>query len=286
MSQAPLERYDFAASERVKRPLRQQLDIWSEKASEIFIQQWQTVSESEIKVSAKTIDAHSFVDIQESWENPCSGAEIGFRQNTVRGQMIIENQQLRVLLMDILKGDDTEDGHRDLTPIESSLASLIFELIAVSFSEGWQEQEPLEFDLKEFDPAPERNRLFAADKKVLICGFEIELNSRSAVMHLLVACNEMAALFGIDPMATPERKTGQRISPNMISKINIKLDAELGFARLDMTDLVGLSAGDIIILEQSVREPVAVRVNGEVLFHAWPGKQLNQQVLKIDSMVE
>ena len=72
----------------------------------------------------------------------------------------------------------------------------------------------------------------------------------------------------------------------MISKINIKLDAELGSARLDMTDLVTLSAGDIIILEQSVREPVPVRVNGEVLFHAWPGKQFNQQVLKIDSMVE
>ena len=66
MSQAPLERYDFAASERVKRPLRKQLDIWSEKASEFFVQQWQTVSESEIKVAAKTVDAHSFVDIQES----------------------------------------------------------------------------------------------------------------------------------------------------------------------------------------------------------------------------
>jgi len=286
MSQAPLERYDSAASERVKRPLRKQLDIWSEKASEFFVQQWQTVSESEIKVAAKTVDAHSFVDIQESWENPCSGAEIAFRQNTVRGQLIIENQQLRVLLMDILKGDDTADGHRDLTPIESSLATLIFELIAVSFSEGWQEQEPLEFDLKEFDSVPERNRLFAADKKVLICGLEVELNGQTAVMHLLIARNEMAALFGIDPTAAPDRKMGQQISPNMISKINIKLDAELGSARLDMTDLVTLSAGDIIILEQSVREPVPVRVNGEVLFHAWPGKQFNQQVLKIDSMVE
>ena len=55
MSQAPLERYYFAASERVKRPLRQQLDIWSEKASEFFIQQWQTVSESEIKSRQKQL---------------------------------------------------------------------------------------------------------------------------------------------------------------------------------------------------------------------------------------
>lgn len=287
MTQTHYQRYDFAAAARVKRPLRKRLNRWSQKTVELFIEQWAEVSATPVTVSPINVDAKKFVDVQKAWENPCCGVPIGFQEESVLGMFVIDNDQLQVLLMDILGGSESGTKDRQLTSVEISLAKVVYESVALSYSLGWFGQEPLQYELGEFDCLPNRSRLFPPDKELLMSGLRIQLGESAVDIRLVLAKDDARELLGVEqPTNEAVPQVGQRVCQERITEIQVKLNAELGIAKVDMKDLVSIAEGDIVVLEQPVYEPISISANGQHLFRGWPGKQQNKQVVKIDSILQ
>lgn len=93
-------------------------------------------------------------------------------------------------------------------------------------------------------------------------------------------------MLGVEQRVLSQPNAKNRLSQDKISEIFVQLSAGLGSAELAMTDLVSMSPGDIIMLDQSIEQPVTLFANEEPVFQAWPGRLENQQVLQIVSAFE
>ena len=284
MNQPQLQRYDFSAAARVRLPLRRKLNAWWQKAADLLVEQWLAVSASEIAASLDLVDAKPFGDISQSWDPLSSSIQVTFGQNVI-GMLVAENKQLRVLLLDILGGCDSETTEQLLTSIEISISNLVFEMVAASFSESWMEQQPLGFSLGEFDAVPNRSRQFALDEVVLLCILKVEVSGLPVFFQLVLPLAATCQKIGVKPNE-PASKGGRTISTDRIAEIFVELVVSLGSVEVGVQDLADLDAGDIIVLDQSVDEPVETTANGQALFSGWPGRQLNQQVLKLAETLE
>lgn len=284
MIQPPLQRYDFSAAARVRLPLRRKLNAWWQKAADLLVEQWLAVSQSEIAATLEMVDAKPFGDISQSWDAPSSSVQVTFGQN-LTGLLIAENKQLRVLLLDILGGCDSETTDKLLTSIEVSIANLVFEMVAASFSESWMEQQPLGFSLGEFDQVPNRSRQFALDEVVLLCILKIEVSGLPVLFQMVLPLLATCQKIGVKPNETPS-KGSRAISTERLAEICVELVVSLGTVDVGVQDLANLGAGDVIVLDQLVDVPVEMTANGQALFSGWPGRQLNQQVLKLADTLE
>jgi flagellar motor switch protein FliM len=286
MNQPPLQPFDFAAAARVKLPLRRKLNAWVQKASELFVDQWAMISQTPITAALEAVDSKSFGDVQRGWANPCGAVAITVGAAATDGMLVMENKQLRVLLLDLLGGCDTETTDEPLTSIEVSMATIIFEMAAASFSEAWEEQEPITLSVGEFDPVPSRSRVFPVDEKVLVGSFKIQVGEMPASLQMVLPHDTTRSQFGIVDHTESDLREGQSISSERISTIEVELIASFGDVEVDMGDLAQLDVGDIIVLDKKVHEPVGISANGYPVFSAWPGRKLDQQVLKIETVLE
>ena len=253
------------------------------KYGELFAEQWSNFSATPIQATPGTIDAYDFETLQARWNKPAYGAEVSFKEGATKGLMVIYRTELLRLLMDILGDTSTEAPvDRALTSVETSLCSLIFEQSASVIGQSWPDQETLSVKVGEPDDQPNRNRMFAPDKKLLTSGLQIQIAESTVMLQIALAKDETCKLLGVD-LQVREPNPNNRVSQEKISEICVQVTAGLGSSELQMSDLVSMSVGDIIVLDQSVAEPLVVFANDEPVFRAWPGRVDQQQALNIES---
>ena len=229
MNQPQLQRYDFSAAARVRLPLRRKLNAWGQKATELLVEQWASISRSDITATLELVDAKPFGDISQSWDAPSSSIQVTFGQENLTGLLLAENKQLRVLILDILGGCDSETTDNILTSIEISIASLAFEMVAASYSEAWMEQQPLGFSLGEFDQYPNRSRQFGLDEVVLLSILKIEVSSFTVHFQLVLPLSATCKKIGVQP--TEAASLGNRtISKDRLAEICVELVVSLGLS--------------------------------------------------------
>jgi flagellar motor switch protein FliM len=285
MSSETLQPYDFAAAARVKLPLRQKLNSWAKKSADMMVDQWAMMSQTKIEPGVESIDAKSFGEIQASWANPCSATELTFGEDAIPCLLVSENKQIRILVLDVLGGCDSETNQLPLTSVEVSITKLIFEMFIVSLSEGWPSQETLPFNIGNFEPHPDRSRILPADEQVLVCRLRVQVGESTVVVQLILPHVRTQTLVGYEA-ADSAASQSQPISKETISTIDVELVATLGNAEIDMADLTQLSPGDIVVLDQPVSSPLEIAANRQPVFTAWPGRKLNQQILKLQKVLE
>ncbi len=281
MNEIQYQVYDFASNARVERPVWAALNNWMEKFSELFVEHWSNFSLSPISATLLPIDAVSFESLQSTWTAPSCGVEISFQQEATSGMVVIERVELLKLLMEILGDSEDQITDRELTPVERSLGEMIFEQAAATMSESWPNQDSLSFQLGDLTNQPNRSRLFPLDKMVLTAGLNLQLPAQMARLQIALAKDETTSLLGLSKQTTEQPNRNLLISKDKLAEIEVQVTAKLGSAELVVNELVSLSIGDIIVLDQCVEEPVTLFANDEPLFRGWPGRANDKQALKL-----
>lgn len=71
-----------------------------------------------------------------------------------------------------------------------------------------------------------------------------------------------------------------------IQNAPLVIQAELGRSTMLIKEFLQLQVGDIIELDQSIQEPLQVRVGGKLKFYAQPGKLKNKLAVQVTEVVE
>lgn len=283
MSDIQYQVYDFASSARVERPVWAAMNSWMTKFADLFVEHWANFCSTPIKASPAPIDAACFQDLQASWDKPACGVEISFEADATTGMLVVNRAELRRMLMVVL-GDTSEQlEDRELTPIEMSLSELMFEQAASTIGQGWLEQKSLTFSLSEVTNQPNRSRMFPGDKTLLTTGLSIELAAHTIQLTVAIAKEETTKLLGIEKLPIQSLDPNVLLSRDKLAEIEVQVTAGLGSAELAMNELVSLTIGDIVVLDQSVEDPLVLFANDEPLLKGWPGRANEKQALKIVS---
>ncbi|HMP80345.1 MAG TPA: FliM/FliN family flagellar motor switch protein [Pirellulaceae bacterium] len=279
--------YDFLAASRVERPLALSLRTWMARFGPIFSERWMDFAPAAIQVNPMLINAMSFEAAQSRWKQPSLGVPISIHNDTVTGLVVLRRSEFLVLVMEILRESLTErPADRELTSIETSMCNMVFQQFAATLGEAWPDKEKMGIAVGSLERQPNHCRMFPPQKEVVVSGFEVRTSCAVATgpvcFDWVFGKEELKRLLGVKD-GNQFQDDGQRVALESIHGLSVELAVELGSVDLLMSELLALTAGDIVRLDQRIDVPLNVTVNRQPVMKVWPGRRGDTQSVQIES---
>ena len=207
------------------------------------------------------------------------GAKItGFVSVSVGSAMEV----LGTILNDKESGGDKE---RKLSPLENSIVQDM--LVSIASAAGAAMKAAGGSDVKA--GALSRGKInFEMDQKAQLCtvGFDIAIDEIVTKVDVNIISSDLNAVAGAN--SATAAMTKEQLQSAMlwhIGPVNVAVDTMLARTEVLFSQVVNLSAGDIIVFEKPIADPATVMLQGKEIFSARLGASQGRYALVVDEMI-
>jgi flagellar motor switch protein FliM len=286
-----VERYDFRKPGRLVSDIEEQLTRWFSAMCTRVPERWAKHIAFQPGLQLKSIESVQLDAALGQSEESLVGHRASFN-GADANSLILFTRPLALLLVAGMVGDGGKclPEDRELSVVEESMLEHFIETYLVGgLQESWPGVAPplLRLGAKELEP--QYTRMMPADTVVVVCAFTISGPFGEATWRWIV---HQKALLGFLAQALDTRgsrstaaETRERME-KVVKELPVPISVTLGTAQLPLGALSALRAGDLVILDQRVSEPLPACVAGEKKFRVWPGRLGQQQAIQIYSSYE
>jgi len=215
-----------------------------------------------------------------------------FSMDPLDGRIIFEiNPNVAYAMLDrILGGRGTSlNKIENLTEIESTIMSNLFEKSLDNLQEAWASVIDIDPMLEEFEVNPQFLQLVSPNETVIVVSLNTTIGETSGMINICIPhvvlepiIPRLSVHYWMQNEAQKERKPGEyeKLTKN-ISSTELELSVVLGETRITIDDLLELSKGDVLKLNQSIEEPLIMQSSDEPLFYVQPGSQKNNVAVQV-----
>ncbi len=182
---------------------------------------------------------------------------------------------------------------RELTEIESRIASRIIMMILDSLKRSWDQLIEFKLTIVTIESDPLIVQIVAGSEMVVLVGYEIHIGEVVGAMNV---CMPLLLLNPILDQISQQTHFTRKLSPRLaeltrttigqtITRASLPIDALLGQAVLPLDEVARLQVGDIVQLNTSPDEPITVEVGGIGRFLAQPGRKGEQSAVQLTGVI-
>jgi len=178
---------------------------------------------------------------------------------------------------------------RSFTNIENRIIDKIVRIVLRDLEKAWSDIHAVETTLIRTEMDTRFATIVTPSDQVIVSRFNIDLERASGLMTLCIPFSTVEAVRD----KLKHRYQGEKMGADprwrthvmeRVQALRVRLSCTLGQTRMTGRDLLQLKLGDVIALNQSVNEPVIVRVEDIPKFHGYPGTYNNKQAIKIKAL--
>lgn len=219
-----------------------------------------------------------------------------FEAPPLEGRMVLEiNPNIAYAMLDRLLGGqgNTPAKMGALTEIESIVMERVFAKALESFHEAWKQVIDLDPVLEVMEMNPQFMQIVSPNEIVAVISFSTKIGDTTGMMNL---CLPHVVIEPIMPKLSGQywfssHKKVRDESERMRLEENLRtaklpIIAELGKATITVGELLNLSKGDVIQLDQTIENKLKIRVGNHVKFRGQPGTVKGRMAVLIDEVVE
>ena len=183
--------------------------------------------------------------------------------------------------------------NRELTDIELALIRHVGLDICRSLVEPWARVTELTPDVTDLALGPQVLHVVPPSEFVITAWYEVRFAEQTGGISV---CFPLTVLEQILPKLTgqsifenrPNRHQKQqaKVHDGQLLPMSVRLRAFLGNARVPASDLAHLEAGDVIVLNQEVEDPLRVQVGNCERFAGFPGTRGKRVALQVSGVVD
>lgn len=215
-----------------------------------------------------------------------------FSMEPLEGRIIFEiNPNVAYAMLDrILGGRGTSlNKIENLTEIESTIMSNLFEKSLDNLQEAWASVIDIDPMLEEFEVNPQFLQLVSPNETVIVVSLNTTIGETSGMINICIPhvvlepiIPRLSVHYWMQNEAQKERKPGEyeKLTKNISSTV-LELSVVLGETRITIDDLLELGKGDVLKLNQSIEEPLIMKSSEEPLFYVQPGSQKNNVAVQV-----
>ncbi|KJS47207.1 flagellar motor switch protein FliM [Desulfosporosinus sp. BICA1-9] len=249
---------------------------------------------SVVESSVLSIEQITYDEFIRSLPNP---TVLGlYSLNPLEGTVLIEvNPSLTFAVVDRLLGGQGKgmEKNRDLTEIEKTIIeNRLNHMIAIS-EEAWAEVYELKPQFVAMETNPQFTQIVAPNEMVVLITLEVRIGEAVGMINLcmpyLVLEPILDKLSTFFLFSTKAKVT----SPEQVQAIRKKIEwakvdmiAFLGHSEILVRDLLDLTEGDVIPLNQSVNDPLPIFVGEFMKFKSIPGLHGEHLAVQISEIIE
>ncbi|MGE8204073.1 flagellar motor switch protein FliM [Heyndrickxia sp. NPDC080065] len=208
------------------------------------------------------------------------------------GRILMEiNPNIAYSMLDLVLGGKGTSVNKvdNLTEIEKKIMSNLFERAFEHLSEAWANIAEISPILADFEVNPQFLQMVSPNETVVVISMNTVIGETSGMINL---CIPHVVLEPIIPnlsvhywMQNNNHKEKEPIETENIEKTiknaRIPLIAELGSTDITIDDFLTLNIGDVIPLEQKIRDPLVVKLEGIPKYQAQIGKVGKKMAIQI-----
>lgn len=200
----------------------------------------------------------------------------------LEGKVVMEmNPQIIFAILDRIMGGSLQGPYREreLTDIEQSLVRQILSHTTQFFAEAWQNVDELEPSLISMESNPQFLQLTTPNETVLVITLSAKVGLTTGVINLCIPhmtvepiMHKLSTEYFMDGIKSKKQHHHDDKVVSQLQGVAVNISVQLGTTELTVEDVLDLQIGDVITLQQSIRDPVLVSVDEVPTFSANVGK--------------
>ncbi|WP_078413264.1 flagellar motor switch protein FliM [Priestia abyssalis] len=209
----------------------------------------------------------------------------------LEGRIIMEvNPNVAYAILDRILGGkgDSINNIENLTEIDTRLLSNFFSQTLDSFQQAWSGIIDIEPLLVDFEVNPQFLQMISPNETVVVVSLNIQIGETTGMFNI---CIPHMLLVPIIPKLSVHywmQSTKKEPLPYEIKTLEKKIHstqlpviAELGSVNTSIKEFLMLNVGDVIRLDQTIDQPLTIKVGGVPKFFAQPGKVKKKLAVQI-----
>ncbi|MEZ4702901.1 MAG: flagellar motor switch protein FliM [Rhodothermales bacterium] len=182
---------------------------------------------------------------------------------------------------------------RETSQIEQRIMSKVMARAFQELEKAWSQVAEMQFRESAFESNAEFVQIIPGSEPAIIGTFEVRVYEHHSFMNVCYPYIMLERVLGRAGMkqwltsATTEVPSDVRDEYNFtLQTMDVSMRAELGRTTLSITDLLGLSEGDVILLKNRADEPIKVYIGELPKFKASAGKSGNQRAVRVVEILD
>ena len=289
LEQRQITLYDFKRPNRVSKEQLRSIRAIHDKMARNLASDISSLMRSIVEIQLHSVDQMTYGEFLMSLPSPTSFNV--FSLKPLDGKGVIElNPSIVFPMIDRLLGGPGMpfDTNREFTDIELNLLDQILRVITQNMKEVWGPIMELYPVIEAKESSPNVVQIVAQNEIVIMVVMEIIIGQTSGMMNI---CYPVISIESLLPKlasrdlmlseTSSSRKSRNKELRALLRGARIELEAVLGYARLNMKEVLDLEVGDIIKLDRPADDTVVVKVDGREKFIADFGIRRYRRCIKI-----
>lgn len=193
----------------------------------------------------------------------------------------------------LLGGQGTEPGkNRDLTEIERKIIASRLNRMVQLLSEAWAEIFEVQTQFIDMEANPQFTQIVAPNEMVVVITMEVIIAESRGMINVCLPYIVMKPILDKLNNLLLFSAEGKGISPEerelirkKIEWANIPIKVLMGRTQISVKELLYLERGDVITLNQGIREALSVYVGEFMKFKGMPGLAGDKMAVKITEVI-
>lgn len=281
--------YDLTNQDRIIRGRMPSLETINERFSRFFQASLTAALKKAITFSSSTPEIIKFGEFIKRLPLP-SNINI-IKIEPLRGySLFVMDTRLVYLLVDLFFGGTgtlpVKPEGRDFTPIEMRIIRRVLNMALSDLERSYKPLYQVSIQYSRSEINPQFATIVAPTEVVISINFKLEIETETKDVYLCLPYSTIEPIkeklyAGFQSDRLDEDQSWTPIIKSLISGCKVQVVAELGSTKIRIGDLLNLKAGDILLLEKGISEPILARVCGIPKFKGHPGIYKGNQALQV-----
>lgn len=200
----------------------------------------------------------------------------------LEGRILMEvNPNIAYAMMDRMLGGRGASYNKveNLTEIETKIMSNTFEKAFENLREAWSTIEEIDPVLSDFEVNPQFLQMVSPNETVVVISLNTTIGEASGMINICiphVVLEPIIPKLSVHYWMQTEKKEKEpeklALLEKGIQRADVSLAVELGTSEINIQDFLTLDIGDVIQLNQSIVQPLMIKVGDIPKFIGQPGK--------------
>ena len=286
--------YDFRRPSKVSKEQLRTLTSIHESVARLLTTAMTSQLRTGVQVTLSSVEQSNYEDyIRELGEHAMVSV---ISLDPLPGAVIWEiAEESSFALVDRLLGGEgtTIVETRELSEIEIALIKGVVRNGLATYRDAWSNIADIDPALEETYVGPQYVQIALATDTVMVAVFEIRMNEETGTMTMCIPYSVIEPIIGnLSTRALFASNRHEEHGTNMaaiidsLQGVRVGLTAILGSVQLDLSDIVGLRTGNVIVLDSKRDRPIPVYVSGEQKFTARPRTTRKHYAVKIEEVTK
>jgi flagellar motor switch protein FliM len=265
-------RYDFHRADHISQDQMRSVRLLHEAFGRNFASSLSAYLRVFVDVTVASVEQVPYAAFVRSLPDPTLFASIGIRPP--EGNIAMElNPSLVFPMIDIILGGPgcALSENRDLTEIELNVVEGVLKLAMRDLRGAWNPVTDLDFFLEGKGTRAQAFQIASPAESVLAVHLGLKIGEKPGMMNLCIPCRILKLLRNrSDQQWNVRRQQSTRSEAERIFElmklVPIPLSGEIRSSKLTVDDLLKISVGDVIELNEPISDPASLCVGGIAKF--------------------